>query len=491
MGEHPPFLGPVLYVTGLLACGLGMGMLVPMGVDLYTGSANWQAFAGSSAATLAISVSVILATAGHIQRFDIRQTFLMTTLAWVFLSLVGALPLMLAEPGLKLTDALFESTSGLTTTGATVITALDTQSPGLLLWRALLHWYGGIGIIVMAIAILPVLHVGGMQLFRTESSRQGQRPLATVRDTASGILKVYSAITVLSILAFAVAGMDWLEAICHAMSAVATGGFSTHDASLGYYLADPEAWSVIAWIAIVSMIAGSIPLTLPLHFIRHRTWRVLADSQVLTLFGILLAGWVGMTSWTFYHLELPFWEALRTSAFHVTSVTTGTGLTADDYSKWGHFATLAFLLLFFVGGCTGSTTGSIKIFRWQILMRALIVQLTRMQQPRRVIPQLYQGRTVDREVMESIINLILALIICWCGLSLALAAMDIDLLTSISASASVLTGVGPGLGPIAGPSASFATLPDPAKWLLCAGMLLGRLEIFTVLVLFTPTFWKN
>lgn len=486
------YFGPVFHIIGILLTVLGIAMLVPALVDGLLGETGWRAFVGGSAATLICSVSMVLATGGAIERFTIRQTFLITTLAWIIIAGFGALPMSLSALHLSFADAYFESMSGLTTTGATVIVGLDHAPSSVLLWRALLHWYGGIGIIVMAIAVLPMLRVGGMQLFRTESSERGEKPFATVRDTANGIAMAYVALTLLSAIAFWLAGMTGFDAICHAMAAIATGGYSTHDASLGFY-----GSTAINWVATISMVLAAFPLTYYLKISRaFRQSRdpmvvIASDSQVQWLLGVVTVMSLVIAFWLHRSLGMPWGEAITQGAVHVASIVSSTGFVAADYGQWGSFVALCFFVLMFVGGCTGSTTGSIKIFRWQVLFRAIGIQLHRMQQPHRVIKPTYHGKALDRDVIESVINLLVAFVACLIIISLVLTAMDIDLLTSVSATAATLANVGPGLGPIVGPVGTFEPLPDAALWVLSLGMLLGRLEVFTVLVLLTPSFWRD
>jgi trk system potassium uptake protein TrkH len=350
----------------------------------------------------------------------------------------------------------------------------------------LLNWFGGIGIIVMAIAILPVLRVGGMQLFRTESSDRGDKPFATVRDTANGITLTYLGLTVLSAILFNVAGMDWFDAVCHAMAAVSTGGFSTKDASLGYFESIP-----ILWAAVASMIAGAVPLTYYIRLLRDFGGAALADSQVWTLMGILAASVAAMTAWAYFEVGLEFIPALSHSAVNVVSIITDAGFVSTDYSAWGGFPMVAFFFFYFIGGCTGSTSGSIKIFRWQILFASMQAQMIRMLQPHRVVVRAYNGKPVQPDVVDGVINFVFAYILSYVILTLLIAATGLDMLTASSSVASALAGAGPGLGPIVGPAGTFAPLPDAAKWVLCLAMLLGRLEVFTVIVLFTRTFWKR
>ena len=461
-------------------------MLVPALVDSAVGHSDWVVFVTSSAITIGAAGALYLGTSGPIERFGVKQTFLLTTMAWVVLALFGALPFMMSTTQLDFTDAFYEAMSGLSTTGGTVIVGLDQAPPGVLLWRALLNWFGGIGIIVMAIAVLPVLRVGGMQLFRTESSDRGDKPFATVRDTANAITLTYLGLTVLSAVLFSLAGMDWFDAICHAMAAVSTGGFSTKDASLGYFESIP-----ILWVAVVSMISGAVPLTFYIRLLRNFGGAALADSQVWTLMGILAASVAAMTGWAYFEVGLEFIPALSHSAVNVVSIITDAGFVSTDYSAWGGFPMVAFFFFFFIGGCTGSTSGSIKIFRWQILFGSMQAQMIRMLQPHRVVVRTYNGKPVQPDVVDSVINFVFAYILSYVILTLMIAATGLDMLTASSSVASALAGAGPGLGPVVGPAGTFAPLPDAAKWVLCLAMLLGRLEVFTVIVLFTRTFWKS
>ncbi len=479
-------LRPIFHVIGILLSVLGIGMLVPALADASAGHPDWTTFVGASAVTLTFSGGMVLATSGKFQQFTIRQHFLLTSLSWVVLAAFGALPFMISGLKLSFTDAYFEAISGLSTTGATMIVGLNEAPPGILLWRSLLNWFGGIGIIVMAIAVLPVLRVGGMQLFRTESSDKGDKPFATVQDTAGAIAMIYMTLTIAATVGFHLAGMRWFDAVCHAMSAISTGGFSTKDQSLAWF----ESHGVL-WVATVTMLAGAVPLTWYIRLMRDPRSGFFSDAQVLGLFAVVLAAVTAMTGWTWAALEMPLWDAATHSAINVTSVITTTGYVSADYSTWGSFAMVAFFFMFFVGGCTGSTAGSIKIFRWQVLLQSMLTQMQRMLKPHRVLVPLYQGKRLDEDVIASVINFVFAYMAAFGILSLAVAAMGVDFLTATTAVAGTLSGAGPGLGPVVGPAGSFAPLPDAAKWLLSFCMLLGRLEVFTVMVLLLPSFWRD
>lgn len=478
-------LRPVIHIIGSLLFILGLGMLLPALVDSAVGDPDWSGFLGASAVTLAVAGGLFLATDGPVTTITIKQTFLLTSLSWVILALFGSLPFMFSSLQLSFTDAYYESMSGLSTTGGTVIVGLDTAPPGVLLWRALLNWFGGIGIIVMAIAVLPLLRVGGMQLFRTESSDRSDKPFASVQDTAGALAFTYLFLTLISALLFHLSGMIWFDAVCHAMAAVSTGGFSTKDSSLGWFNN-----SAVLWAAAVSMILGALPLTYYIRIVRnHRD--LVKDSQVKVFLAFLVFAVLVMTLWAHYKVGLPWWDALSHSTANVTSIVTDTGFVSTDYGQWGGFAVAAFFFFYFIGGCTGSTSGSIKIFRWQIVVRTISNQMRRMLQPHRILVLRYNNKVIDIDVIESVFGFVIAYILSCALLTTVLSLMDIDFITSISAVASALAGAGPGLGHLVGPAGTFQPLPDAAKWILSLAMLLGRLEIFTVLILFTRAFWSE
>lgn len=469
----------------MLITTLGIAMLVPAAADAALGIGEWQIFVASSAISAAAGISLVLATHGEMEGLGLRQMFLLTSMSWVAVCAFGALPLALSDHGLRYVDAFYEATSGLSTTGGTVIVGLDTMTPGILLWRALLNWLGGIGIIAMAIVALPFLRVGGMQLFRTESSDKSEKPFAQSRHLALAILAVYLALSLASALLFHLSGMRWFDAICHAMAAVSTGGFSTRDASLGAF---PNLGTY--WAATVSMISGALPLT---YYVRvlQRGGRAMWDSQVWVFLAVLAVCIGAMTLWVEATQDMPFWTGLSHAAVNVTSIITATGFVSTDYSLWGGFAVTAFFSFYFIGGCTGSTSGSIKIFRWQILSMSIYNQFRQMIHPHRVVRLVYNEQVVGQDVIGSVVSFVFAYIASFALLSVALSALGLDFVTSVSAVAAALAGAGPGLGPIVGPAGTYAPLPDAAKWILSLAMLLGRLEIFTLLVIVLPDFWRD
>lgn len=476
---------PVLHIVGVLLVTLGGFMLIPGFVDLAEETTDRGAFFLSSLITVVMGASLIFAFRGEIKRINIRQTYLMTTLAWLACTAFGALPFMFAEPHLRYVDAFFETMSGLSTTGATVMTGLNDMDKGILLWRGLLHWIGGIGIVAMAVMILPVLRVGGMQVFRSESSERSEKLMPTARGLAGMMLLVYLALSVLCMVSFVIAGMPFFDAVCHAMAAIGTGGFSTKDESIAFY--DSYA---INWVATIFSLAGSLPLMWYAILARSRGVALRISEQVFALLWVIGIATAVMTGWVWIRLDMPFFAALTHSATNVTSVVTTTGFASADYTQWGTFANVMFFLLMFVGGCTGSTSGSIKIFRWQVLARAVRAQLRLMLHPHRVAVIMYEGKALQDDVVQSVISYFFAYIVTFAFLVLIVSAFGTDFVTSLTGVAATLGAVGPGLGGTIGPVGNYGPLSDGAKWTFSIGMLLGRLELFTVYMLLTRSFWR-
>ncbi|KXU39476.1 potassium transporter TrkH [Ventosimonas gracilis] len=483
-----PILRLIGFVIGIFLLALAASLLVPIGCLLWF--ERWTELAGFfHAGLITLSAGLALTLPGRPKGVKLRprDLYFLTVSSWLCVGLFAALPFCFADAlELDFTDAFFESMSGITTTGATVLSNLDSVSPGILLWRSLLHWLGGIGFIGMAVAILPMLRIGGMRLFQTESSDRSDKPLPRSYRVAQYIVGIYSVLTLLAMLAFYLAGMRPFDAINHAMSAIATGGFSTSDQSLAHWTAP-----AVHWVAVVVMILGSLPFALYVATLRGRLLALLKDQQVRGLFGLLLASWLVLGLWYGLTRNLPWTDALRHVALNVTSVVTTTGFSLGDYSLWGGFALMLFFYLGFVGGCSGSTSGGIKIFRFQVALILLKANLRQLIHPNAVIPQHYNGQPVDEEIVRSILAFSFFFSICIAVIALGLALLGVDWLAALSAAAACVSGVGAGLGELVGPSGNYASLPVAAKWLLCAGMLIGRLEVITVLVLLSPTFWRH
>ncbi len=477
---------PVLHIIGILLTMLAVAMGITALADLVSGHPDWPVFFASAAVTVFVGVSLILTTNVERRKFTIRHAFLLTTLSWLVLAAFAALPFAFSELDMSYTDAFFESMSGITTTGSTVILGLDSAPPGILLWRALLQWLGGIGIIVVAVAILPMLQVGGMQLFRMESSDRSEKVLPRAAQIASGIALIYLGSTIACAAAYWFAGMTAFEAFTHAMTTIATGGFSTSDDSVGMF--DSAA---IDWIAIAFMLIGAMPFVLYLQAVRGKPLLLFRDSQIQCFLAIVVLAVLAIAFWQWAYVGTAIDDAIRDSAFNVVSVITGTGYSTAAFDQWGGFPLTVFFLLMFVGGCAGSTSCGIKVFRFQVLYANARVQMARLLQPHGVYIPYYNRAPIPEGVSISVMGFFFLFICAFALLAMALGLTGLDFLTAVSGAATSIANVGPGLGHVIGPSGTFATLPDTAKWLLSAGMLLGRLELFTVLVLFLPSFWRD
>jgi trk system potassium uptake protein TrkH len=475
-----------MFVLGLLITVMGLAMLPPIAVDVAAESPNWRAFAASFAVSIFIGLLLVSVTLGTRVRLSVRQAFLLTSLSWFVLSAIGALPFAFANLGLSVADTFFESVSGLTTTGSTVIVGLDRMPPGILLWRAMLQGVGGGGIIVMAIAMLPYLGVGGMQLFRTESSDRSEKIFPRAAQIASATTVAYLILTAACALLYYFSGMTGFEAVTHAMTTLSTGGYSTSDSSFAQFR-NP----VTHWIAVVFMVLGALPFVAYIQIAFGRPLALWRDSQARRFLVSLTIAVLIMAAWAWAIRDIGFADSLRYAAFSVVSVVTTTGYANTDYSQWGGFAVMVFLFLTVVGGCTGSTAGGIKMLRFELLFIFVRHQILRLCHPRGVFPMTYRKRVLDNEALRSAMTFFFLFMASWVLLSIALAGVGLDTLTAVSGAATALGNVGPGLGQIIGPAGTFAPLPDTAKWLLSLGMLLGRLEMMTLLVLLIPAFWKR
>jgi len=475
---------PILYVIGVLLCILAGSMSVPLFVDLAHNSDDWKVFFLSMMFVGFIGGALVLTNGGERFHMSVRQTFVLTTLSWLVLALAASLPFAFSGLGMSFTDSIFESVSGITTTGATVITNLNETPRGILLWRALLQWLGGIGIIVMALSVLPFLKVGGMQLFQTESS-ESEKALPRAKQLANSIAMVYTILTVICAVFYYFSGLGWFDAFAHAMTTIATGGFSTFDTS---FAAFDTVWAEMT--AILFMLMGGLPFILYVKALKGN-WRcLLTDAQVKAFLYIVFTaiGFIVVYLTIYNGMDAP--EAIRRASFNVVSLITGTGYTNGNYGAWGGFAVTTLFFLMVIGGCAGSTTCGIKIFRFQVLWSITIAQLKQLVHPHGVFSPHYNKQAIPKGVASSVMGFFFVYILCFAFLAVALSFIGLDFLTAMSGAVTSISNVGPGLGEIIGPTGTFNPLPDSAKWIMCAGMVLGRLELFTVMVLFLPHFWK-
>jgi len=475
----------VFHILGWVLCWLGAMLFIPTAMDLAYHNNDWEVFAQAVAITCFVGIVTILSTnSPGTLKLQFRQAYLVITLGWILVSLFGAIPFL--GMGIGFTDAVFESVSGITTTGSTILTGLDSMPPGILLWRAILQSIGGIGIIAIAVLILPFLHVGGMQLFKIESSGPSEDKVASMLKTLLFLGNVYITLTGACALTYYLLGMSGFDAITHAMATLSTGGYSTHDASFGYFK-DPR----LHWAATFFMICGSIPFLLYVKITLGNVRALFTDEQVRGFLTLLVTASFAMAFWLMTQREIDPFEALTLTSFNITSVVTTTGFTTEDYTAWGPGAVGVFLVLMFVGGCSGSTAGAIKIYRFQILIMVIRAHIKRLYSPNRMLPLKYNGRALPNDVPLSVLAFLSVFVATITLITVILSFLGLDIVTAFSASVTAITNVGPGLGSIIGPSGNFESLPDAAKWVLTFAMLAGRLEVLVLLVALDPDFWRT
>ena len=480
-------LRPVFFIVGLMVSALGVAMFIPMIVDLLYNDNSWRAFGISGILTALFGASLALATYAPNPDMRAREAFLLTVLSWVSLSIFSAVPFIMEPLKLSITDALFEATSGITTTGSTVLLGLDDMPKGILMWRSILQWIGGIGIVVTAMAVLPMLKIGGMQLFRLESSDMGEKILPKAASLAAGISGIYLTLTILCMFGYIATGMNGFDAISHAMTTLATGGFSTSDTSMGGFMDNGADL-----VCIFFMMAAAIPFGVYLLIVARGDWIApLRDSQVRAFIVLIMTLITLVTLYLWLNSEFTRSRALRLSAFNVISIVTGTGFATADYSTWGPFAVSAFFAFMFIGGCAGSTACSIKIFRYQVAFEGLRSYLFKMPRQHSVTPLRYGGKILPEAVLFSVMGYFFLFFVTFAFAAITLSIIGLDPITAWSGAGSSLANVGPGLGDVIGPSGSYQVLPNNAKWVLMTTMIVGRLEIVTALVVLTPSFWRS
>lgn len=477
---------PVFRVLGGLLIGLAIMMTPGFLLDHFSQTRDATYFLVAIVLSLFAGLTLIVLTASRDElELNRRQAFMITGLAWTILPGFGAIPFLGVE-GVTYAGAYFETVSGLTTTGATVIVGLDDKPQGVLLWRALTTLIGGIGVVVLGIIVMPALRVGGMQIFRTESSDNSDKIFGKGLDLARWIAGVFLGLTALCAIVYAALGMSAFDAITHAMATIATGGMSTHDLSFAYFKSP-----AIEWTGAFFMMAGGLPFVAMIRVLRGRRNALFTDIQVRAYIAFLAVASLIVAANHAWMNDVAFGEAIRLAVFNVVSIVTTTGFVTADYQTWGPFAIGAFFFLTFVGGCSGSTAGGIKIYRIQILWKLAMAHLTRLISPSQVVVLTYGTRRIDDEVAFAVLTFLIVMLISLAVSTLALSAIGLDFVTALSGSATAWANVGPGLGDIIGPAGNFAPLPDAALWILSFMMILGRLEFFTLLVMLTPTFWRG
>ena len=475
----------VFFIIGILLIILGVFMLAPYAIQLIYDE-NSSSFFSSSIITIIIGILIVLTSLTKEKQLNLRQAFLFSSLAWISIAFFGSIPFVLSNLELSFSEAFFESMSGITTTGSTVILDLDSSPKSILLWRAIMQWLGGIGIIVMATTVLPLLKVGGMQLFQLDTSGT-EKILPKTVEISVLIISIYTSLTIVCSLVYWLQGMSAFDSIAHSFTTLATGGFSTHNESIGFFN-NPG----IEITATIFIILGSIPFIAYLKFIKGNKKILLQDVQIRGFLYLLSTSIFIMFLYLFFNnSELSFLDNLRISSFNVLSILSGTGYVTDDFGLWGKFPLIFFLFLMFVGGCAGSTTCGIKIFRLQILFLFLKTQIKKLIYPNSIYLVNYNNQKITDGFVNSVILFIFSYLLIFFLVAIMLSITGLDFLSAISGAATAISNVGPGLGEMIGPNGNFSEVSEISKWILSFAMLLGRLEIFAVLVLFLPSFWRT
>ena len=473
----------VFFTLGILQIILGVSMFIPI-IAQFIYSEIDSSFFGASIVTIIFGSLFFLSNLDHNKKLNLQQAFLLTALSWLSIAIFGSLPFIFSTIELSITDAFFESMSGITTTGSTIISDLENTPKGILLWRAILQWLGGIGIIVMAITLMPIMNVGGMQLFKISNSDSSEKILPKSKEIALRLIYIYSGLTVLCALSYWVFGMGKFDSLTHSMTTIATGGFSNYNQSIGYFNSVPIEIS-----SMIFIILGSIPFIAYIKFINGNKKIFLNDIQIRTFIKILIISVLILSIYLLLNKNENF--NLRLIFFNTISILTGTGYVNAEFDSWGSFPITIFLALMFIGGCAGSTTCGVKIFRIQILYLFILNQLKKIIYPKGIFKIKYDQSSVDDKFIASIISFIYFYFVIFFILATLLSLTGLDFITAISGAATSISNVGPGLGPIIGPNGDFSALPSISKWILSVGMILGRLELFAILVLFLPSFWRN
>ena len=473
----------VFFTLGILQIILGIFMLIPIFVQFFFKEID-SSFFGASIITIIFGTLFFLSNLDHDKKLSLQQAFLLTALSWLSIAIFGSLPLIFSEVNFSFTNAFFESMSGITTTGSTIIPNLEEMPKAILLWRAILQWLGGIGIIVMAITLMPIMNVGGMQLFKISNSDSSEKILPKSKEIALRLIYIYSGLTTLCAISYKILGMNTFDSITHSMTTIATGGFSNYNESIGFF----NSFS-IEISAMIFIILGSLPFIAYIKFLNGNRRIFFSDIQIRTFLKIILISILILSIYLFLDKssELNF----RTVLFNVISILTGTGYVNAQFDNWGGFPLIIFIGLMFIGGCAGSTTCGIKIFRFQILYSFVLNQLKKIIYPKGIFVLKYNQSPVDDKFTASIISFIYMYLIIFFTITALLSLTGLDFITSISGAATSISNVGPGLGSTIGPNGNFSSLPDISKWILSFGMILGRLELFAILVLFLPSFWRN
>jgi len=475
----------VFFTLGILQVILGLAMIIPIIIQFIYNELD-SSFISSGIITIIFGILFFLSNLDHDKKLNLPQAFLLTALSWLSIAVFGSLPFIFSNLELNITDAFFESMSGITTTGSTIITNLNVAPKSILLWRAILQWLGGIGIIVMAITLMPIMNVGGMQLFKISSNDTAEKILPKSKEISLRLIFIYTVLTFSCAFFYKIFGMNFFDSLTHSMTTIATGGFSNYNQSIGYFDS-----ILIETTSMIFILLGSLPFIAYLKFLNGDKKIFFSDTQIKTFFKVVFFSIIILFIYLLILNQSLLDISIRSVAFNVISILTGTGYVTKDFNQWGNFPLIFFLILMFIGGCAGSTACGIKIFRIQLLYHFLINQLKKIIYPRGVFVIKYDKNNIDDKFMSSVISFIFLYIVIFFLLTAILSLTGLDFITSISGAATSISNVGPGLGETIGPNGNFSSLSNSSKWALSLGMILGRLELFAILVLFIPSFWRK
>ena len=475
----------VFYTLGTLQIILGVFMLIPVIIQLMYNELD-SGFVSASIITIIFGVLFFLSNLDHDKNIDLPQAFILTALSWLSIAIFGSLPFIFSELNLNFTDAFFESMSGITTTGSTIITDLNNAPKGILLWRAILQWLGGIGIILMAITLMPIMNIGGMQLFKISSNDSAEKILPKSKEVSLRLIVIYSLLTLACAIFYKLFGMSYFDSLTHSMTTIATGGFSNYNESIGHFDS-----ALIEINAIIFIILGSIPFIAYIKYLNGDKKIFYKDAQINFFIKTIIISVIIIFIFLLFKNYNSETFLLRQVVFNVVSILTGTGYVTANYSDWGGFPLIFFLVLMFIGGCAGSTACGLKIFRIHILYKFFVMQLKKYIYPRGVFVLKYGDNVLNEKFISSIISFVFLYIIIFFIITALLSISGLDFVTAVSGAATSISNVGPGLGGMIGPSGNFSLLPDFSKWVLTVGMILGRLELFAIIVLFIPSFWRR
>ena len=479
-------LKPIALVGGTVVCAVGFLLFIPLITEIFYQSESWQSYAVPILIYLIVGGSLVITNRNVELKISIKEAFIITVLSWILLAFLSAVPFIYTKVNLSVVDAIFESMSGITTTGSTVINNLDYLPKGILIWRATLQWLGGIGIIVIALFILPFLRVGGMQLFHLEGDDPYDKFLPKISSVIKKIVILYIFLTLILTILYFSYGMYFFDALTHSFTTISTGGFSTHDQSFAYFQNNS-----ILLIAIIFMIIGSLPFLVIAQTSFNNIFATIKDHQVRMFLLILFVSIFIIYFFAQMYIDGNIFQKIISISFNTISIISGTGYVSENFERWGNHASVLFLILMFIGGCAGSTTGGLKVFRLQILFKYLSLHLKKMLQPHAVIASYFNNKNISESTYESVMSFFFLYIFTFASSALFLSFSGLDFLTCISAAASAISNVGPGLGDIIGPDGNYSALTNYSKIVLIITMFLGRLEMLTILILFLPSFWKN